>query len=191
MKKLVLASGSPRRKRLLEQIGLDFTVEPSRIVESFSETDPPAETVERLSAEKAREVAGRLSGAIIIGADSLVAFRGRAIGKPKDAEAAKTMLCELSGETHEIVTGFTVVDSNSGVSVTESVRSRVHFRDLGEEEIDRYVVSGEPLDKAGGYGIQEKGVLLVESIQGDYSNVVGLPLPALARVLTSFGIYVT
>lgn len=190
MKKIILASQSPRRKQLLEQVGLQFEVEASQVEESFLDSDSPEETVCRLSRVKAEDVASRNPNSVIIGADTVAIFEDQIIGKPKGTKSARELLTKMSGKTHEIVTGFTVIDSDTGKSVTESVISRVRFRDLGEDEIDRYVESGEPLDKAGAYGIQEKGAVLVDHIDGDYSNIVGLPLTALSETLKQFNVRV-
>jgi len=186
MKKIILASQSPRRKKILEQIGLDFKV----VISDFDETKirfkTPQEMVEKLSLGKAKTIAKKYPNSIIIGADTTVIFKSEIIGKPKSKEDAVRILRLLSGNTHEIVTGFTVLKGNK--SITKHVTSRVKFKKLTEDEIKAYVATGEPMDKAGGYGIQEKGGLFMENIQGDYFNVVGLPIFAVAKALKKFGV---
>jgi len=189
MQRIILASQSPRRKKILEQVGLDFEV----VVSDFDETKikfkNPQEMVEKLSLEKAKLIAKKYPSAIVIGADTTVIFRKEIIGKPKSKQDAVRILKLLSDNTHEIVTGFTVIKESK--SITEHVISKVKFKKLSEAEIKAYVATGEPMDKAGGYGIQEKGGLFIESIEGDYFNVVGLPIFAVAEALKQFGVDIT
>ncbi len=189
MKKIILASQSPRRKKILEQIGLDFKIVVSDFDETTIEFKTPQEMVEKLSFEKAKIIAGKYPNAIIIGADTTVIFREEIIGKPKSKADAIRILKLLSGNIHEIVTGFTVTEGRK--SITKHVESRVKFKKLSDEEIDAYVATGEPMDKAGGYGIQDKGGLFIEKITGDYFNVVGLPIFALSKALKVFGVDIT
>ena len=191
MKKIILASGSPRRKKILEQIGLKFSVEKSNYEEKRIADSPPSQIVEFLSLEKANLLAVKYEDAIIIGADTLVVLNGEILGKPKSEEDAGEMLRKLRNKTHTVVTGFTVLDTKSGRSVTKHVETKVKFKDLSEMEISAYVETGEPMDKAGGYGIQDKGGLFIEEIDGDYFNVVGLPLFAVSETLREFGIDIT
>jgi len=186
MKKIILASKSPRRKKILEQIGLTFTIQVSDFDEAKIKFKTPQEMVEKLSFEKAKIIAQKYPNAIIIGADTTVIFRKEIIGKPKSKVDAIRILKLLSGHIHEIVTGFTVMKDKK--SITKHVVSGVKFKKLSEQEIKAYVASGEPMDKAGGYGIQEKGGLFIEEIQGDYFNVVGLPIFAVSEVLQKFGV---
>lgn len=130
----------------------------------------------------------RHADSIIIAADTIGVLEGRILGKPLDAPHARKMLAEMSGTCHSVITGFTVVDSATGRAVSRTVETKVYFRKLNKSEIDRYVRTGEPLDKAGAYAIQGLGALLVEKIEGDYSNVIGLPLCELAVVLKRFGV---
>jgi len=190
MKKIILASASPRRRELLEQIGLQFRVEPSNFEERGGPTSEPHELARALSLQKARAVAGKHRDAIIIAADTFVVFQGRILGKPHTEAEARRMLRTLSGCGHSVITAFTVMDAESGKTVTRSVGTKVQMKKLTDIEIDSYVRSGEPLGKAGGYAIQGMGAVIVERIEGDYFNVVGLPLSALAQALREFGIRV-
>jgi len=187
-KPVVLASASPRRRELLVNIGLVFTVDPADIREIPTTGLKPAELPRRLSIIKAKAVASRHTDSIIIAADTIGVLDGKILGKPLDAPHACKMLAELSGRCHSVITGFTVIDSATDKAVSRSVETKVHFRKLSRAEISRYVKTGEPLDKAGAYAIQGLGSLLVERIEGDYNNVIGLPICALAIVLKGFGI---
>lgn len=186
--RLVLASASPRRAMLLEQIGVGFEVAPSSVEEVVAEDMTPGEVVESLSHQKATDVAmGRPEADLVLGADTVVVSEGRILGKPVDSEDAARMLQALSGRWHQVFTGFTLVSPKTGRTVSGFTVSDVRFRELTETEIAAYVATGEPLDKAGAYGIQERGALLVAEIRGDYSNIVGLPLPAVAAAWRELG----
>lgn len=188
-KKIILASASPRRRELLERLGLEFVVK----VPSYDEEDllnlPPYEYVEKSSLGKAKALV-EAGGGLIISADTIGIYKGAIIGKPNGSSSAFNMLKMLSGKTHEVVTAFTILDSTTGKSVTQAVSTKVYIRKITDEEINSYVKSGEPLDKAGAYAIQGLGALFVEKIEGDYYNVVGLPLSALAQALKGFGVNV-
>lgn len=188
MRRIILASSSPRRAALLRQIGLEFTVEPSGVGEGMDERLTPAELALSLSAAKAAGVAAANPGALVIAADTLVVLEGRALGKPASPQEAGAMLRSLAGKAHTVVTGLTIAEGGSGKAASGTVETRVHVRPLSDGEIEAYVRSGEPLDKAGAYGIQGLGAAIVERIEGDYSNVVGLPLFALAGALRGFGV---
>lgn len=188
MRHIVLASSSPKRKELLEQIGLPFRVDPSGEPEDLSGALAPAELTKKLSLHKALAVGRRHNDAIVIGADSVAFLDGQAIGKPGSPHQARKLLSSANGRTHSLVTGFTILDTRDGRSVSEAIESRVHMRHLMPAELDAYVASGEPLDKAGGYDIQGLGALIVDRIEGDYSNVLGLPLATLGRRLKEFDI---
>ncbi|MGI8420635.1 MAG: Maf family protein [Candidatus Levyibacteriota bacterium] len=190
MKKLILASASPRRKRLLEQIGLKFQTDPSNIDEIVDPAFHPLEQVESFSLQKAQAVAPKYNSALILAADSMVAINGEVLGKPKDKEDATRMLRRLSGTQHSIVTGFTLIDTETKKSVTRSVETKVWFKKLSSEEIEAYITKEKPFDKAGAYGIQELAAIFVEKIEGDYFGAVGLPLFALVEELKKFGIQV-
>ena len=172
--KIVLASQSPRRKELLGRMGLEFVTQASKIDESAFDGLAARELVATLSREKAQWIARQLDGeTLVIGADTVVVRDGAALGKPKDAEDAVAMLLSLSGRDHQVCTGVTVCRGD---------------RVLTETEVRQYVSTGEPMDKAGAYGIQGLGGLLVEGIRGDYSNVVGLPVCRLGQMLKDFGV---
>ncbi len=185
---IVLASGSPRRRQLLEQIGLTgFRVLPSDADESLPDGIAPGEAVERLSARKGAAVAAQARpGALVIAADTVVALDGAILGKPRDEGEAREMLSALSGRTHQVYTGVSLF--HPGGRRTEHEVTAVTFRPLSQEEIAAYVATGEPMDKAGAYGIQGLGALLVERLEGDYFNVMGLPLCRLGRMLAAAGV---
>lgn len=186
--KLILASQSPRRQQLLTLMGLtEFDVRPAHGEELADPTLSPDQLVEVLSRRKALEVAASAEAEdVILAADTVVSIHGRVLGKPRDRREAQTMLRLLSGETHTVYTGFTVLCGTREVVGHEA--TEVVFRPLSEEEIDAYVATGEPMDKAGAYGIQGRGCVLVERISGDYFNVIGLPVCRLAVVLRQFGL---
>ncbi|HEX9079700.1 MAG TPA: Maf family nucleotide pyrophosphatase [Desulfuromonadaceae bacterium] len=180
---IVLASASPRRSELMELAGIPFSVTPAHINEEVLPGELPAEHVMRLSREKAQAVAARTGGRLFIGADTVVVLDGRIMGKPADEREAHEMLSALSGRTHEVITGFTLFDRESGVCLSRSVRTEVTFRVLGEQEIRSYIASGCPMDKAGAYAIQGRAVHFVSSICGSYTNVIGLPMAELYELL--------
>lgn len=183
-KKLILASASPRRCDILRAAGLDFEITVSRAKELSPDKKDVYTVVCENAAAKAKEVFFRLGcreDAVVLGADTLVCIHGKALGKPKDEDDAKKMLSELSGREHSVITGVSLVDSEG--EMTDFCETAVKFRHLSSEEIDAYVATGEPMDKAGAYGIQEKGCLLVEEIRGDFFNVVGLPVSKVFGML--------
>lgn len=187
-KRIILASRSPRRAALLRQIGLEFDCVASNVDETVDDALTPEEHVLKLSYQKARVVAGAIDDGIIIGADTVVALDGRTLGKPTDAAEAKQMLRTLSGREHKVYTGFTLIEKPSQKVISEFEVTSVKFRILEEDEIDKYIASGSPLDKAGAYGIQDDfGAVFVERICGCYYTVVGFPLTrfytALKRLL--------
>lgn len=185
--KIVLASQSPRRKELLGRMGLEFVTQASKIDESAFDGLEARELVATLSREKAQWIARQLDGeTLVIGADTVVVRDGAALGKPKDAEDAVAMLLSLSGRDHQVCTGVTVCRGDRVLTQVEE--TQVTFRDLTKAEVRQYVSTGEPMDKAGAYGIQGLGGLLVEGIRGDYSNVVGLPVCRLGQMLKDFGV---
>jgi septum formation protein len=187
-KKLILASSSPRRSDLLRQIGAEFEVVVSNYEEDNSLEMKPSDLVETFSKAKALDVAKKTKDAVIIAADTVIAFNNKVIGKPKDELDAFQILKTLSGKEHLVITGFTIIDTESQKSITKNVVTIVKFRNIPDHEIDAYIASGEALGKAGAYGIQAKGVMFVESIQGDYTNVIGLPLFSVTQALQEFGI---
>jgi len=185
---LILASASPRRQELLRQLGLDFEVIPSSIEERISPGTEPDMAAMKLAESKAVDVAHRVEDGLVIGADTVVALDDCILGKPKDEEEAREMLERLSGRWHRVFTGIAVINKATLEKVTTCEESRVKFKDINAAEIENYIRTGEPMDKAGAYGIQGKGALLVEKIEGCYYNIVGLPLFKLSLVLSHFGV---
>ena len=177
---LLLASGSPRRRELLEQIGLRFTVHPVDIDETPDPGETPREYVLRLARQKAAAGAVRVPGTLVLAADTTVTLDGDLLGKPEDEADARRMLRRLQGREHEVATGVALVAEARMVSAVEV--SRVRFLPMTETEIAWYAATGEPLDKAGAYAIQGIGGLFIASLEGNYSNVVGLPLPVVHRL---------
>jgi septum formation protein len=189
-KKIVLASSSPRRKELLSLTGLKFLVDAGDYEEKMASSISPRALARRLSLGKAVAVSHKYTDALIIAADTFIVFRGNLLGKPHTRREAIRMLHTLSGNVHSVVTGFTILDTASGKKRSRSVETRVRFRKLTSREILAYVTTKEPLDKAGGYAIQGLGSLLIREIEGDYFNVIGLPLAAVAETLKGFNVCV-
>ena len=203
MSQMILASASPRRKELLEQIGAEFVICPAKGEEVITETDPSAVVME-LSRQKAEEVAyGVLiyneqhadlttpQDILVIGADTVVAYENQILGKPKDEEDARRMLTMLSGKTHSVYTGVTFVFIDKEGRTGEHCffeKTDVCMYPLKEEEIDRYIQSGDPMDKAGSYGIQGRFAIHIKEIRGDYNNVVGFPVARLYQELQKLGV---
>ena len=185
---IILASASPRRKELLEMLGVrDLKIIPAKGEEKAPDAHSPEELVKALAAHKAREAAPQAGPEdVIIAADTIVWYKGRVFGKPRSEAEAADMLRALSGESHEVYTGVAVLRGDT--LLTESERSAVHFRPLTEGEISAYIATGEPMDKAGAYGIQGRASLFVRGIEGDYFNVVGLPLCRLGLMLNRLGV---
>ena len=188
MKTIILASASPRRKELLEKISLKFEVDASDCEEDINPGLDPQELVRQLSIKKAKSVAARHKNAIIIAADTIGVMGDKILGKPHTENEARKMLHEISGKSHLVITGFSILDTATNKIVTGTVNTRVYIKKLTGQEIDAYVKTGEPLDKAGAYAIQGMGAVIVEKIEGDYYNVMGLPLNALTEALKEFGI---
>jgi septum formation protein len=182
-KRLILASASPRRYELLKQVGLDFEVIPSRVIEEYFQTETPQEHVLRLAEAKAKDIASRYPGRWVIAADTIVYINGIILGKPKNREEALEMLNRLSGQEHRVLTGFSVYHLEKGKGDKEAVQTAVKVKSLTSVEMEWYVQTGEPFDKAGGYAIQGMGSFMIESIRGSYTNVVGLPLCELLQML--------
>lgn len=190
--KIILGSGSPRRKELLEQIGMKFQVITSNTAEKFDDNLSPQEVVKLLSEEKAVAVASLVKeDSIIIGADTIVVIDNKILGKPKDEEDAYKILDILSGKKHKVITGVTVVKKTDDkiMCLTKYEETSVYMAELSKRDICEYIKTREPMDKAGAYGIQGKGALLVEKIEGDYFNIVGLPLYLLKNMLNEMGYY--
>lgn len=203
MSQIILASQSPRRKELLEQIGLEFEICPAKGEEIITKS-VPEEVVMELSKQKAEEVAAMVSSfgeehkdittpsdILVIGADTVVAYDGKILGKPVDEADAKRMLTMLSGNIHSVFTGVTLVLIDKTGRAGELVfyeKTDVKMHEMTEKEIDRYIATGEPMDKAGSYGIQGKCAIYIEKIDGDYNNVVGLPITRIYQELKKIGI---
>jgi len=185
---IILASTSPRRRDLLLQIGLGFTIDPADVDERALPDELPETYALRVALDKARVAAQRAGAGIIIAADTIVVLDDAVLGKPSDLKDAERMLAMLSGKMHRVITGLAVLDAATGRALTRASITNVWFRDLSPENIAWYVRTGEPLDKAGAYGIQEKGALLITRIEGCYFNVVGLPLSVLFDMLRELGI---
>lgn len=190
MTQLILASASPRRQELLGQIGLSFEVKVRPVDETLDEGLTPQEAVAELAYRKAREVAETVDGGLVIGADTVVVHNNKILGKPTSCDDAVAALLTLSGSSHLVITGFAIIDVEAKRVVKDSEITEVTFRYLTKTEIEAYVRSGEPMDKAGSYGIQGLGAVLVDKINGCYFNVVGLPLTKLVLALKEFGVEV-
>jgi len=191
--RLILASASPRRRELLARLGLPFEVWPSGIEETLAPGIPAPVLATALARAKARDVADRLRAAgsepaLILGADTLVVLDGHPLGKPATRDEARTMLRALRGRSHEVVTAVVLLDVPGGRETAETVVSQVLMRPCDDFEIDAYVATGEPDDKAGAYAVQGAGGHLVSRVEGCYTNVVGLPLGTTARLLRAFGL---
>ncbi len=190
MRKIVLVSTSPRRKEILRITGLDFAVCASDYEEDITLSLKPRELARFLSRKKAEAVAHKYKNAITIAADTFIVFKNRLLGKPHTGKEAEKMLRMLNGKAHSVITGFTIMDTGSNKILSRSVETKVYFKKLGREEISAYVRSKEPLDKAGAYAIQGLGAVFIDKIDGDFFNVMGLPLCALTESLKKFGVYV-
>lgn len=186
MQEIILASASPRRKELLEQVGIACRVVPSEVEEKIT-TVVPKDVVMELSAQKAEEVAGRMKEpCVVLGADTIVSVNGKIFGKPSDVQQAKEMLLELQGTTHQVYTGVTLIwigEQKIQKRETFYEMTEVTFYPMTEKEIMAYIRTGEPMDKAGAYGIQGRSAIYIEKIKGDYNNVVGLPVASVYRHL--------
>ncbi|MFA4880144.1 MAG: Maf family protein [Candidatus Doudnabacteria bacterium] len=188
MRKIILASNSPRRRELLEKIGLKFEAEDSGYTEKINPELEPKKLVKFLSLKKAKAAAKKHPNAIIIAADTLVVYQDKILGKPKTLKHAHRMLQLLNNKKHSVFTGFTILDTKNKKTVSKVVETKVYFRNLSKKEIENYIQSEKPLDKAGAYAIQNLGELLIKKIEGDYSNVVGLPMSELAQSLKRFNV---
>lgn len=187
-KKIILASASPRRRELLEQAGLVYEVKPSQVDENVI-FEKPSLVVEDLAARKAGDVAKEVRDGIVIGADTVVALDDEILGKPKDEEDALRMLSAMQGREHEVYTGVSIVVKEEGEEKevqTFSVGTKVFMYPLKEKEIRAYIATREPYDKAGAYGIQGRAAVFIEKIEGDYNNVVGLPLARVYRAISKY-----
>jgi len=186
---IVLASASPRRQDLLRSIGIEFQVIPSNVDETVLANETPTNLVLRLSEEKATEVAQRagVAGRWFIGSDTIVVCDEQILGKPTSPQDSASMLRQLSGRTHQVLSGYTIIDRGANIRLRRCVSTEVTFRTLTDREIEGYIASGEPADKAGSYAIQGLGSYIVTSISGSYTNVVGLPLAQVVTDLQQLG----
>lgn len=184
--RLILASQSPRRAQLLSLIGFDFDVRPSHIREDNWNEDDPAQHVLALSLAKAQEVAGEVEHGLIVGADTIVVLDGEILGKPADFEEAKSMLRRLSNRTHQVYTGFALVEKPGNRTASDYEVTSVHFRQLQDWEIESYVKTQNPMDKAGAYGIQDQSAVFADRIEGCFYNVVGFPLTKFYTTFLKF-----
>jgi len=183
MKQLILASSSPRRKEILEGIGVEFKVMSSDIEEKVNLELSPPEIAKQLAYLKAKDISNKISGDyVVIGADTIVEYND-VLGKPKNTEDAYNMLKLLSGQVHRVITAFAVIDCSTKKEFIDYECTKVYFNHISNEQIKKYIATGEPMDKAGAYGIQGKASLFVSKIEGDYFNVVGLPIFKLGVVL--------
>jgi nucleoside triphosphate pyrophosphatase len=185
---LILASNSPRRRYLLSKAGLAFDVVPSSFDESLVSLNHPADYVRALSQAKAMDVAGQYPHSWVIGTDTIVLIDGIVLGKPADRSAARSMLRRLSGQTHQVYTGYTICCRELVKSMSDVVTTDVSFKELSEDEIEWYIHTDEPFDKAGAYAIQGLGTFLVKRINGSYTNVVGLPVCEVIQYLIEEGV---
>lgn len=184
---IILASASPRRAQLLRQIGLPFVVRVSNACEETNAPSDPIEHVLELSRRKAEDVAAQVQAGLVLGVDTIVVLNRDILGKPSSPEEAKRMLRRLSGRTHDVFSGLTLIRAEDGQMRSDFSRTEVKMRVLSDEEIEAYVATGEPLDKAGAYGIQGRAALFIEEIHGCYYNVVGLPLSKFVKMLKAMG----
>lgn len=186
---IILASASPRRKEILGNTNVKFTVIKSEIDEVVLDNEKPQQVVMRLAFEKCLDIASKHEEDLVIGADTIVVLDDEILGKPKDKNEAYEMIKKLSNRTHQVMTGISLINLHSNKKIIDCVVSDVKFKDLSEEDIKDYIQTNESLDKAGAYGIQGYGALLVEEIKGDYFNIVGLPISRLSDLLKEhFGI---
>ncbi|MFW5888729.1 MAG: Maf family protein, partial [Patescibacteria group bacterium] len=186
MKKIILASSSPRRKELLAKLDIDFLAVPAECEEKIESGEDPLESAARLSGEKAGSLVSKYPGHIIIGADTFAVLDKEILGKPHTAKEAERMLKLISGRVLLAITGFTIWDTGKDEVSSKTVSTEVYFKELTSREIDEYIATGEPLDKAGAFAIQGKTEMFIKKINGSYSNVVGLPLYELAEELKRF-----
>jgi septum formation protein len=190
MQKIILASESSWRKIILEKTGLPFTVVKSGYAEDMNLKLPPEKLALAMAKGKADAVAQKFPNALIIAADTFIISGKTLLGKPRTPERAKEMLTLLAGKWHRIITGFVILDAKTGKRTQKTILTRVHLRKASAQEIDAYVRTGEPLNVAGGYAIQGRAGALIDKIEGDYWNIVGLPLSALVVELKKFGVHV-
>lgn len=186
-RRIILASRSPRRKKMLEQLGLEFEVAASDYDEDMAALSEPHELAKFIAFKKAEAVAKNYEDALVIGADTFTVLENKFIGKPKDKDEARTILKNFSGKEHQVITGLAIIDTKNGNIIRETGQAVIKFRNLDSREIEDYIATGEPLDAAGAYNMNDHGAALVESVNGDYYSVVGLPLSKLYVELKKMG----
>jgi septum formation protein len=186
--KLILASASPRRKEMLRMLGVEFTVLHSDVDESPRAGESPETYALRLSEAKARAVAGMRPGRWVLGADTIVTIDGELLGKPRTPDEARCMIRKLSGRAHTVITAFTLFNSEEAEPVRRAVASQVLFKKIPDDELEWYVATDEPYDKAGGYAVQGKASVLISEVHGSWTNVVGLPLCEVVETLKGLGL---
>jgi septum formation protein len=184
---LILASGSKSKARILSSLGLSYTIMPANVDESLLPSQRPEQQVIRLATMKATSIASYFTDGVVVGADTLIFFGNHLIGKPGDDQQAFHILSELSGGVHSVITGMCLIDCQNRNSVCSSALTLVHFRSLSESTIIKYIRTGEPIGKAGAYSIQGKGALLVERVDGEYTNGIGLPISTFINTLDQLG----
>ncbi|EKE04092.1 MAG: hypothetical protein ACD_20C00107G0002 [uncultured bacterium] len=190
-KKIILASASPRRKELLSNLGLKFEIIPSKVEEIIEGKTFSCELIEQLALDKVMDVKEKVDyPAVIIGSDTVVVVNHKILGKPKDKQDAFNMLRMLSGTTHEVISAIAITDTETGKTLTNSVTSNVTFKELSDSEINSYIATGEPMDKAGAYAIQGLASIFIKEISGCYTNIVGISTYKLVEMLKEFGIKV-
>jgi septum formation protein len=187
-RKIILASRSPRRKQLLEQIGLKFEIRESEYEEDMKAHGNPFDLAKFLALKKGEDVARHYDDAIIIAADTFIIFEDKFIGKPKSDKEAKNLFKKFSGKEHAVVTGFAVIDTKNNKIINDYGICKIKFMEIDEKEIDAYISTGKPLDKAGGYAIQEQGGVFIEKVSGDYFSIVGLPINKVYCALKEVGV---
>jgi len=180
---LILASASPRRREILQSLGLNFKIIPAHVNEDYLQGESPSKHVRRLSYNKAMAIALKHQNAWVLGADTIVVIDGVILGKPQNKTQAKKMLRKLSGREHTVFTGFTIANIAFGICSTKVIQSAVRFKTISPDEMNWYIACDEPYDKAGGYAIQGKGAYFIQSIRGSYTNVIGLPLCEVLEIL--------
>lgn len=188
MEKIILASSSPRRKELLNLIGLSFEIHPSHADETISNELSPSEIVEQLALRKARDVADKYHEGYILGADTIVVLDEQVLGKPENVDDAFAMLKKLQGREHQVFSGIALIDKKTAKETVSHQVTKVFMKKLTDQEIEAYISTKEPMDKAGSYGIQGYGAMIIDRIDGDYFNVVGLPLSLLEQMFKLFNV---
>lgn len=188
MKQIILASTSPRRKEILGMLGLKFKVVASRFKEDMSLPMSPVKLVQFLAEGKAKEVAERYPSDLVIGADTIVVFGKKVLGKPNDVKEARRMLRAMSGQVARVLTGFAIVNWQKGQILTDFSVGQVYFRKFSDQEINDYIKTGEPLGRAGAFAVQEKGAGLIEKVSGDFLGIVGLSQYGVLQALRKFGV---